>query len=283
MIVTVIMRGELVMGIALNLTGAEALEKLARNVRVSSQTLADSYRQLAAAMDAERNSTGIMEEYFNNERLQVEQTIMILDEVEDKIAKLLLDTAERIRDYVKTAPSIEAEAQQTSGKQPAVEQDHAGTNIYAKRAIESIRNTLQLGAGDPDIHQLGGSYGDIRKYLREHQITGYEVHHIPAKAVVRDWGLTNALPAIALLLEDHEKTDSFRGKARKEYESFLPDEGKSTSYMKLARERLSNEEFFALVSIELLNIREQCGHRYDGAIAQYLVEIENYISIHGLP
>ena len=40
---------------------------------------------------------------------------------------------------------------------------------------------------------------------------------------------------------------------------------------------------FELVKIELWNIRDQCGHRYDGAIQQYLDALEEYVNTHGLP
>ena len=130
---------------------------------------------------------------------------------------------------------------------------------------------------------MGGSYNTVKNYLRDHHFEGYEVHHIPSKAVVREWGSMYVLPAIALLKEDHAKTDSFRYKSRKKYTSFLPDVNESSSYMDLAHERLSEGEFFELIQIELLNIRDQCGKRYDGAIARYLDVLEQYISQNGYP
>ena len=142
---------------------------------------------------------------------------------------------------------------------------------------------MELTRGDLTVHQLGGSYGRIKRYLRRLNISGYEVHHIPSKSVMRGWGTVYSMTAIALKKEDHEKTDSFREKARKKIKSFLPDVNKETSYQKVAKEKLSNEQVFDLIKMELLNIREQCGHKYDGAISQYLDALEEYVKTHGFP
>lgn len=109
------------------------------------------------------------------------------------------------------------------------------------------------------------------------------MHHIPAKAVVRGWGTMRSLPALALLAEDHAKTDSYRYKSLKKYKSFLPDVLQKQNYLARARERISTEQFFKLVMIELWNIRDQCGDRYDGAIQQYLNALEEYTNLRGLP
>ena len=54
-------------------------------------------------------------------------------------------------------------------------------------------------------------------------------------------------------------------------------------YLKESKERLCSEQLFDLIRIELWNIRDQCGHRYDGAIQQYLDALEEYVKLHGLP
>ena len=155
--------------------------------------------------------------------------------------------------------------------------------VYVHKQISEIRSTLELQTGDTHIHQLGGSYGTIRRWIQENHIVGYEVHHIPSKAAVRNWGTIYVLPAIALLKEDHAKTDSYRYKSLKKYKSFLPDVVEESSYIEDAKERISAEQLFELVKIELWNIRDQCGHRYDGAIQQYLDALEEYVNTHGLP
>ncbi len=131
--------------------------------------------------------------------------------------------------------------------------------------------------------QLGGSYGYVRRQIKLRNITGYEVHHIPSKATVRGWGTIYSLPAIALLEEDHSKTDSFRHKSLKKHKSFLPDVKEEMNYLEDAKGRITAEQLFELIKIELWNVREQCGHRYDGAIMEYLDALEEYVNTHGLP
>jgi len=150
-------------------------------------------------------------------------------------------------------------------------------------SVQSIRRDLDLTTGDSAVYQSGGSYGKIRRELATRRIIGYEVHHIPSKAVVKRWGSTYSLPAIALLKEDHAKTDSFRYKSRIKHESFLPDVAVSSSYIDQAKERIGVAQLFELIRIELLNIRDQCGHKYDGAISQYLDALEAYILKHDYP
>lgn len=142
---------------------------------------------------------------------------------------------------------------------------------------------MDLQSGDVHIQQLGGSYGSVRHRLISNSITGYEVHHIPSKAVVHGWGTVYSLPAIALLEEDHIKTDSYRHKSLRKRKSFLPDATDTLNYLADSKERLSAEQFFELIKIELWNIRDQCGHRYDGAIRQYLYVLEDYVAQHGFP
>lgn len=150
-------------------------------------------------------------------------------------------------------------------------------------SIQSIRKSLELTTGDPAVYQSGGYYGRIRQALSSRRILGYEVHHIPSKAVVKKWGSTYSLPAIALLKEDHVKTDSFRYKSRIKHASFLPDVTVSSSYIEQAKERIEIAQLFDLIRIELLNIRDQCGHKYDGAISQYLDALEEYVLKHDYP
>jgi len=151
---------------------------------------------------------------------------------------------------------------------------------YVHKQITEIRTSLELQSGETHVHQLGGSYGAIRRWLRHNHIDGYEAHHIPSKAVVRGWGTVYSLPAIALLEEDHAKTDSYRYKSLKKYQSFLPDVSEKLNYLEDAKERLSAGQLFELIKIELWNIRDQCGDRYDGAISQYLDALEDYLNTH---
>ena len=155
--------------------------------------------------------------------------------------------------------------------------------MYVHRQISEIRSALQLQTGDTHIHQLCGSYSTIRRWIQKNHIVGYEVHHIPSKAVVCNWGTMYILPVIVLLEEDHAKTDCYRYKSLKKYKSFLPDVVEESSYIEDATERISDEQLFELIKIELWNIRDQCGHRYEGAIQQCLDALEEYVNTRGLP
>lgn len=104
------------------------------------------------------------------------------------------------------------------------------------------------------------------------------MHHIPSKAVMREYGTVYSMPAIALLKDDHVKTDSYLQKSLKGYQSFIPDVKDKTSYITEAKERIKQDQFFELVRIELFNIIDQCGHRYDEAIKKYLSKLKDFLN-----
>lgn len=140
--------------------------------------------------------------------------------------------------------------------------------------LEVLRDDLELTDGDPDIPQLGGTYGSIRGV-----IPGFEAHHIPAKAIQDAPEL--GLPAIAISARDHSLTDSYRGKQNHILRSKWY-QGTET-YRNEAANMISSGDYLRLVRYELLNIRDTCGHKYDGAIKQYLDALKEYIETNGIP
>lgn len=143
--------------------------------------------------------------------------------------------------------------------------------------IVSISKDLELTDGDPEISQLGGLHKNVQG-----QIDGFESHHIPAQSV-QDVNPRD-LPTIALSKEDHALTDSYRWKSNREYEPFLPDGlNEHPTYKQEAEEMIDSGKYMDLVRDELYNIRDTSGHKYDGAIKQYLNELSNMIAKDGIP
>lgn len=143
--------------------------------------------------------------------------------------------------------------------------------------IVSISKDLELTDGDPEVTQLGGLHKKVQG-----QIDGFESHHIPAKSV-QDVNPRD-LPTIALSKEDHALTDSYRWKSNREYEPFLPDGlDEHPTYKQEAEEMIDSGKYTDLVRDELYNIRDTSGHKYDGAIKQYLNELSSMIAKDGIP
>ena len=143
--------------------------------------------------------------------------------------------------------------------------------------IVSISKDLELTDGDPEITQLGGLHKNVKG-----QIDGFESHHIPAQSVQN--ANPRDLPTIALSQEDHTLTDSYGWKSNHEYEPFLPDGiDEHPTYKQEAEEMIDKGNYTDLVRDELYNIRDIAGHKYDGAIKQYLNELSNMIAKDGIP
>lgn len=178
-------------------------------------------------------------------------------------------------------------------KSAAVRQGHIDKTPYKKSGgndlaassfitdMAGLKSTMSLGEGSTSVKQLGG----IHKKVRKEDGPGYESHHIPSAAALKQFGIdTDEWPTIALTNEDHAKTDSYRGKQSKKYKPFLPGEADGGTYKEEAIELLDRGGGFSeLVRDEIYNIREQCGDKYDGAIAQYLDEVTEYVKKHGVP
>lgn len=170
-----------------------------------------------------------------------------------------------------------------------VEESHYGGSDERDLAAASfitdmtgLKSTMSLGEGDLSVKQLGG----IHKKVRREDGPGYESHHIPSAAVLKQFGIdTDEWPTIALTNEDHAKTDSYRGKQSRKYRPLFPDgAGGGATYKEEAAQLLDRGGGFAeLVRDEIYNIREQCGDKYDGGIAQYLDEVMEYVKKHGVP
>lgn len=147
--------------------------------------------------------------------------------------------------------------------------------------INALISTLELTGGDGNTAQYGGRYSSIRAMLKADGLQGYEVHHMPSNAVQN--APMGELPSIALKSEDHAKTDSYRGKQNRKTDSFLPGGPPSVTYRNETARMIENDRYADVVAAEVYNIKDRFGDKYDGAIAQYLESVKEYISEHGIP
>ena len=150
-----------------------------------------------------------------------------------------------------------------------------------KRDIIGLSRTMDLSEGEEGIVQLSGTHD----YVRNNDGLGYESHHIPSAAVLKEFGIdTNQWPTIALRKEDHELTDSYKGKQRKVLRSEIDPQNVMGTYKEESINMIaSSGGLFQLVRDEIYNIKDSCGDRYDGAIKQFFQQISSYIEKNGIP
>ena len=145
--------------------------------------------------------------------------------------------------------------------------------------IETLREDLELGEGEPGFSQLGGYHKDVK----EQDPIGYESHHIPSQGTQGEDG--KMLPTISITYDDHKMTSSFAGKQRKTYQPVFPTEIPLTSYKESVIQNLEKGSSGYIDSIkhELLDLRSTTGHRYDGGISAYLDAVIDMLSTRGIP
>lgn len=253
-----------------------------------SEESVERMRQLAGGlMDTEESLTGeiiVLKNCF-------EENETGLGAHSQDIMALIMDMEEPVKDSSAAVKTLSFKLL----KAAAIRQAHIDNSIYAQKggkgfdlAAESfitdmtgLKSTMSLGKGDPSVKQLAG----IHKKVQKEDGEGYESHHIPSAAVLKEFGIsTDDWPTIALKKEDHAKTDSYRGKQKTRYKPFLPGVVGGETYKEEAVKKLDQGGGFSeLVRDEIYNIREQCGEKYDGGIAQYLDEITEYVKKHGVP
>jgi len=122
-------------------------------------------------------------------------------------------------------------------------------------------NTLNESTDTEKIEKKGGSYAEVKE---NSDGATHEVHHMPADSV------TNLPykdgPAIKMEIEDHKKTAS-NGSSRDARE-----------YRQKQKELIDEGKFREAFEMDVDDIREEFGDKYDDAIAQaeeYLTKLEN--------
>lgn len=176
--------------------------------------------------------------------------------------------------YMEMTPESIAEQYEAAA---SMEDTREMEKYRALHELLTLKDDLELTDGDSEVPQLGGLHKSVRS-----QLSGFESHHIPAQSVQAE--KADELPSIAITAEDHHLTDSYRGKSHRKYSSFLPDDNNDTpSYKQEAQSMIENGDYMDLVRDELYNIREHFGHKYDGAIKQYLNAMAKMIAEKGVP
>jgi hypothetical protein len=125
------------------------------------------------------------------------------------------------------------------------------SNFIDNRVDYSLKNNIE------SIEKKGGSYGDV---YREGEGDKYEVHHIPADSV--SYLERNNGPAIKMEKEDHHNTASF-GSSKEAQE-----------YRAKQKELIEQGNFEEAVQMDIDDIKEKFGNKYDDAIA----EMKDYIN-----
>lgn len=240
-----------------------ALGEVTNNLKNSISTLKDAFEDNASGLGAHSDDIAVLIENMNN---LVFDTETIVNKLSFKILK-----AAAVR-------------QAHIDNNPYYSQDYGGVSLEVASFvtdISGIKSTMSLGAGDSSVKQLAG----IHKEVQKNDGPGFESHHIPSAAALKEFGIdTKNWPTIALTKEDHAKTDSYRYKQQRSTEPFFRDAPKNGTYKEESVKLLDRPGgLFELVRDEIYNIREQCGDKYDGAISQYLDQIVEYVKKHGVP
>lgn len=151
--------------------------------------------------------------------------------------------------------------------------------VSAMYEIESFRNTIDLGRGDPGYAQLGGYHKDVKVQCPK----GYESHHIPARSVQAE--KADRLPALAITKEDHKLTSSYSGKQRHRFHSVFPDDKSTLTYKEEVSKTIAEggSGYVRAVINELYDLKNCVGDRYDGAIAAFLDAIIDLLASDGIP
>ena len=101
------------------------------------------------------------------------------------------------------------------------------------------------------VIQLGGAHKDVKG-----AVPGYESHHMPANSVSP---LSEGKgPAIAMIKGDHERTASYGNSA------------KANAYRQLQADLIRQGDFRAAQQMDIQDIQEKFGSKYDDAIQQML-------------
>ena len=151
--------------------------------------------------------------------------------------------------------------------------------ISAMYEIEVLRDGLELNGGDPSFPQLGGYHGDVAPQ----DPPGFESHHIPARSVQN--ANVNNLPAISISTDDHKLTSSYAGKQNSVYQAVFPTNLFASKYKESIIEKIQQggSGYVEAIRCELLDLRLQTGHRYDGGISAYLDAAMDMIATSGIP
>ena len=151
--------------------------------------------------------------------------------------------------------------------------------LSAMFEIETLREDLELEAGDPAFAQLGGYHRDVSAQ----DPAGYESHHIPARSVLKE----NAgwLPAISITEADHALTSSYRGRQNHSYTSLFSPSEPALRYKDQVSQKIAQggSGYVEALRNEIWDLRLTTGHRYDGGISACLDAVIDLLATRGIP
>lgn len=142
--------------------------------------------------------------------------------------------------------------------------------VTMKRYGRVIRVDLKDKSYFGDKVVIGGSYEFVKYFARNQE--NYEVHHlIPVKLLVMT-GILDRLkgPSIKIEKQDHEKTRSYKNN------HMLDD-----MYFQTQRDYLKAKNIRAAVEMEIADIQEKFGSKYDDAIREvreYVAKLETQLN-----
>ena len=146
-----------------------------------------------------------------------------------------------------------ADAVASVGKATIRPLGEAIADVVAKQGFRGAAED-SANAAEPAF-QLGGAHADVRG------VPGYESHHMPADSV--SYLPKNQGPAIAMLSGDHQLTASWGWKTA------------ARSYRARQADLIQAGDFKSAIQMDIDDIREKFGTKYDDAISQMLEYINN--------
>lgn len=267
------------MKLALYMNSAAALRKLAEEIPAAIDNIVFSTERLLAVYQSLSDTLGVHEAEFYEMILSVKRAKDVSCEAVAAISEILTRAADKIERYVGLY-SADSGSRIENTPTEALNEPQGDELLVVRTIIElaALRYSLELTDGDPCVMQLGGAYRDVKKSADS---ALYEAHHIPPQCVFDE--KRYALPAIAMLKEDHAKTSSFRWRMNKAYQSIFPDDNTHARYKESVLELLSRGMLAEAVRNEVYEIRESFGARYDSALRQYLDYLTEYLITRGIP
>ena len=268
----------------------KAMQDLASQLTSVLNEIESEFQQLVSVYEENKDGLG----YHSGEIGKLIKDVEEQETIAKKIGKILVNKLRKSAAFRKahiekgystgkkgSKPDGEASGTDSSsdntGQQSGKEKQYAE---YVLHEIAALENTLELTEGDPGVLQLGGYHGDVRNDV-EKKACGYESHHMPSQGALADH--PDKLPTIAISKDDHKLTDSYGGKQRKRYISIFPDLEPEEAYKAGVIKMIQEGRFVEVVRDEIYNLIDQCGHKYDGGIKQYLAALRKYIEKYGVP
>jgi len=126
-----------------------------------------------------------------------------------------------------------------------------------KSVVKDIETNLDI---NENKNVSGGSYRDVKKFVDENGFEDIEVHHMPANSIT-ELSLGDG-PAIAMEKNDHRETASC-GNSREAQE-----------YRAMQKELVDKGEFRKALQMDIEDIQEKFGDKYDSQIKQMLEYVD---------